>query len=941
MSERINNSDRSKDNTYNMVRVLSKRLSGFRICLINAQSLNCKIDEFRYIFENSNVDVICITETWFKAKILDGTVNLSGYTLHRCDREGDFRGGGVATYVRSNLSAKVIFQKNYINDTECIFVEVGDRDSKMLIVTAYRPYNNIDIEPFINKLRELSLNYESVVVGGDFNSNLLCDNFLVNNMLNLGFYSTNLNWPTYFTSNSSSLLDQFFVSKPLRVIHHDQLSAPVFSRHDLLFLCYDFNIERTPTKTLYRDFKNINAELLVADVYNIPWTNTYTMPSVDDQANFLQANITYLYNKHVPLKTKIIKNNSKPWFSVRLRILIEKRNTAYNRWKRYKTQQEHEKFLKLRKEVTCLVNSEKAQYFTNTFLKAAESKNTWKMIRKLGICDSKHSKHTVIENINLLNQKFVGNLNCDTIATESRICDIETICDNRSDIDTENAFNFSCVSQAETLHSILRIRSNATGLDEINPRFLKIILPFILPFITHVFNSILTTSTFPQSWKTAKIIPVPKNNNEFRPIAVLPVFSKAIESIMHNQITAYLEKHSLLSDRQSGFRPSRSCTTALLDVTEDIRENIEANKVTFLLLLDHSKAFETVDFIIMITKLKIAYNFSSSATKLIYSYLKGRSQKVCSGQKTSTALPIVKGVPQGSVLGPLLFSLYINDLPNFISSCKVQIYADDIQLYKAFSINNIPNCVQEINSTMIQLLSWTQQNKLLLNPVKSQCIIIYKKALDTSAVPPIHFNNSIISYANNAKNLGVIFNQTLSWNDHITRNIGKVYGLLRTLWVTQKFTPTNVRLLLAKSSLVPVLLYGCELYTNCDSINRQKLNVLYNDIARYVFNRKRSDHISEFAKSIFGIKFFDLLDLRCLILLHKIITTHEPNYLFNRLSFTMSNRNNSLRVVMGSNSISDRQFFRHTIRLWNELPVNIQRIENANMFKKQVINNFS
>lgn len=173
------------------------------------------------------------------------------------------------------------------------------------------------------------------------------------------------------------------------------------------------------------------------------------------------------------------------------------------------------------------------------------------------------------------------------------------------------SFDLEYVDDCDVVQAILSIKSNAVGFDEINTAFLKIILPKILPHLTYLINSILTACVFPINWKVAKVIPVHKVNNDFRPIAILPYLSKVVEHILHMQISSYVYDNGLITDRQSGFRPKRICTTALLDVTEYIRSQIDENNIGFLTLLDHSKAFDTVDYSLLCGKLSNLFNFQA------------------------------------------------------------------------------------------------------------------------------------------------------------------------------------------------------------------------------------------------------------------------------------------------------------------------------------------
>jgi len=242
---------------------------------------------------------------------------------------------------------------------------------------------------------------------------------------------------------------------------------------------------------------------------------------------------------------------------------------------------------------------------------------------------------------------------------------------------------------------------------------------------------------------------------------------------------------------------------------------------------------------------------------------------------------------------------------------------------------------------MENISRWANANKLLINPTKSKCLVISSQNIDTDSIPKIFIDNNEIEYVDRAKNLGVIFNSKLSWNDHIDSLCGKAFNMLRNLWVTQSFTPLKIKILLVKTFLMPVILYGCELYTNCDQLHKHKLNVLFNNSTRYVYGLKRFDSVSEKAKTIYGITFFKYLDFRVLSFLHKIIYTKTPPYLFSRLRFTLSERNCHIVPLRHSLSSSERQFFIYSVSLWNRLPVSLQRMTNLSTFQHNLLKHFS
>lgn len=496
-----------------------------------------------------------------------------------------------------------------------------------------------------------------------------------------------------------------------------------------------------------------------------------------------------------------------------------------------------------------------------------------------------------------------------------------------------HSFEFQCVNEFDVVSSFMSVKSNAIGSDGINPKFFKLLLPLLLPFVTHIFNFIIMSSTFPTKWKHAKIIPIPKSDKEYRPIAILCYLSKVLEKLLNSQICNYLNEHKLLSNVQSGFRPNHSCVSALIDVTENIRRELDDGKINLLVLLDHSKAFDTVHHHTLCMKLRNFFKFSHTSTQLLTSYLHNRTQSVSINNVSSQPLNLTRGVPQGSILGPLLFSLYINDLPQQLSYCKIHMYADDVQLYLSSPSHFLQQNIDKINSDLMKIQHWAMANGLFLNPLKSKCLLIHKRSLNPEISDVLLINNQPISIVSTAKNLGIVFNNNLSWNNHVISRIAQTYAKLRPLWSTQSFTPLNVRLLLAKSYIIPGLIYGCELFANCDNASKRRLNVIFNNIVRYVYGLRRFDSISSFSKKIYGVSFDCLLKIRVLLFLHKVIYEEKPEYLFNKIRFARSSRGKKIILPRHSLLVSEWQFYLNATRLWNQLPPLIQYTSNVTHFK--------
>lgn len=913
-----------------MLRILSKAKKGLKVCHINAQSLNKKIDEFRYLFENSGVDVICVSETWFRPEISDATYRMNDFKLYRSDRIS--HAGGVAIYIRKNIKCKMVSRSASNDAIEFLLLELSNGVEKLLLGNVYRPHRDIDIAPLITMLSTITLNYDNVLLSGDFNSDLISESILSDEMQSLGMFPANNDIPTHFTSTASTLLDLFFINNTSKILLYDQLSAPVFSRHDLLFATYDFEIhvENYGATYSYRDFKRINYDDLNFRASMIPWDLIYLFLTVDEKLDYLQSNIQGLYNDVVPLRTRRIDCHNKPWFSSNIKRLIELRNNAYNKWKRFKLASFHALYRELRNRVTLEIRHAKTTYYENKFSSSINSKSKWKVIRSIGLT-GKDVPSDCVTDVDEMNKHFLdiplppGNLN---------------FYSSYDTLPQQHQLEFTCFTNEDVLRAIIGIKSNSTGFDELHPTFVKILLPVVLSYITHIFNSIVTTSTFPNSWKYAKVLPIPKTGGDFRPIAILPFLSKVFERLIYGQINEFVVNSNLLTDMQSGFRPKLSCVSTLIKVSEDIRSRLDENNMVFLVLLDHTKAFDAVDHMVLLMKLEKFFHFSPSSIRLLASYLQGRCQSVFSNGRTSNNMLVSRGVPQGSILGPLLYTLYSNDLPERLQFCNIHMYADDVQLYHACNAKEIDQCIRKINMDLCNVHEWATANGLCINPRKSKCILIHKRSQSTSFNGVIRLGNSNIEMVDSAKNLGIIFDRHLTWSNHVIMTSGRVYGMLRSLWCSQWFTPFSIRMLLAKTYLVPTLLYGCELFAFCGSDERRRLNVTFNSITRYIYGLGRRDSVSVFSKQLFGVSFDSLLKCRALIYLHKIIYTCCPSYLYDKLTFMRSNRGNKIVQIRHRTHLSDYQFFINVIRIWNQLPLQLQTTSNASQFKTLLFNHY-
>ncbi|XP_075150912.1 uncharacterized protein LOC142225021 [Haematobia irritans] len=667
------NSPGRRDGNYWVLRLLAKMTKGFNVCHLNAQSLNKKLDEFKYLFEGSGIDAVCVSESWFHKDLPDTVYNIIGYKLYRADRPS--HAGGAAIYVKETLRSKLIWRSEIPDHCmEYLFAEIQGAVSKILLGCVYRPNCRIDIQPLTSLLEQISISYNDIIIAGDFNSNLLGQTNILGNMEAINLTPVNKTIPTHYSSLVNTLIDIFFVLK------YEQLC------------------------------EILGVMIHLHDLYTIDWDEIYSITTLDGKLDLLTTNVKFLYDKHIKVKRKLNKSDSKPWFNRDIKSLITHRELAYRLWKRYKTPSYYEAFKSARRAVTNKIRQEKLAYYENKFGNAISSKQKWKEIRKIGLL--KREEHAVNVDLNDLNLKFVS--------TPTTIVNREVPLEHSTMPEPEFGLAFNLVTQSEVYKAVMSVTSNA--------------------------------------------------------------------------LQSYVTANNLLTSRQSGFRPNHSCITALTDVVETIRAGLDNNEIGFLILLDHSKAFDSVCHTILTEKLRRNVGLTETATHLLISYLSQRSQYTTDGTNNSLLLPLPRGVPQGSILGPLLYSIYSNDLPDQIKHNHIQMYADDVQLYSSCKLNSIATCVSNLNADLQRILNWASKNCLILNPNKSKAILIRNRNVDIGDNVNIYLGSTQIEIVDKAKNLGVIFNKNLTWSDHISSTCGKVYSMLRNLWTTQHFTPQNIRI---------------------------------------------------------------------------------------------------------------------------------------------------
>ena len=295
----------------------------------------------------------------------------------------------------------------------------------------------------------------------------------------------------------------------------------------------------------------------------------------------------------------------------------------------------------------------------------------------------------------------------------------------------------------------------------------------IVPSLARLINHSFQVSVFPSRWKTAKVTPLHKGGDldevsNFRPISVLPVLSKVIERHIHDALYSYLTENNLIYSRQSGFRKHHSTETALLRIIDDLLLNLDGNKVGGLVLIDYCKAFDMVDHAILLEKLNV-YGVNGSSLTWFKSYLSERRQLVSLPGTKSDITTVRHGVPQGSILGPLLFIVFINDLPLHVSSSDVDLYADDTTITSYADFRNMSKLQDSLNKAVSEVLSWASANKLPINDKKTKVLVVTGKRLLSKIdhAPEVSIGDTKLTNVLSAKLLGLEIDHELTFSRHV------------------------------------------------------------------------------------------------------------------------------------------------------------------------------
>jgi hypothetical protein len=828
---------------------------------LNINSLRNKFFEVYEILSDELIDVFGLSETKLDPSFMSSQFSIPDYTMHRADRNS--HGGGILLYVKSTLPHRCRKDLNCPSDSglETLVIEIKTRKEKMFVVLIYKP-PNVSNEQCINQLSSLLdkcyMECKSVYIMGDMNinfNNLPCKMEQFMNQYGL----TNLvKGPTCFKSpQNPSLIDVFLSNTPQRISSHLNISIGLSDFHNLICAATrihaPFQVKR---KITYRSFKKFDDINFNDDLEKVP----FHVCDIFDDTDDVMWSYHYLLNEvvdiHAPSKTKFLKKPQLPYMNGQLRKAINVKAMLKRKFDKCNDKINWNKYRKQRNLVTSLKRKSIKEYFNQKCNEQTNGKQFWNTVRPfMTNSQTSGSNISLFEEgkmvtkpsqvCEILNNHFINIANDLSEPDDVVSKPVNTVIDfykNHPSIlninaqciaDNDCKFNFSKVNSNDVFKIINKLKTGkACGYDKIPVRILKTGSAILSLSLMKIINRCIDDVTFPNHCKHAVVSAVYKKNDflqkeNYRPVSVLTALSKVIENIMCDQLMVYL--NDVMSREISAYRRMYSTNNVIIKCCEEWKYALDNNKVVGCVAMDLSKAFDSIPHNLLIAKLN-AYGLSFDACKFVSSYLSDRMQCVKLNDHYSEWQYVQRGGPQGSLMGPVLFNVYINDLILLLQNfCSIFNYADDNTL--SFSHENINIVKKNLEMACELSIEWFGSNYMKVNAEKFQFMVLDAKHANTTLM----INATEIKASHNMKLLGVNLDPNLCFDYHINEVICQASKQINVLCRLSQVLNLTCKLKILDAFVISNLSYCSLAYHHCKLVDARKLEMLFKRALRFVY----------------------------------------------------------------------------------------------------------
>ena len=943
---------------------------GLNISHVNINSITApnKLDELEQFATINSIHVLCATETK-----LDSTVSSTLYTMKAFSppftKHRTRRGGGVAIFARTNISCTRLQELEW-DDLEGVWVKIRTKKETVLICCVYLPPNqrSTDFRLFLDKLSDSALEAQKhhpsiIVIMGDFNlgniylnpdfknhSGVTHFDFIFQDTINSLSLTQIITEPTRVTDKIANLRDLIIVSDRQCVADYGLLSPFANIDHIPIYARLNFEIpdKGRCVKSVY-DYSRLDIDRFIQIFENKNWDETMNM-DVDAAVESLTQFILDAASQSMPKINISSKCNDKPWVGKKLIHELIKRNKLFRvakvtnnaaDWNLWKTQ---------RNLVSALNRRFKNKYIARQVKKLIDSKQNpqqyhqilKQMIgreRTLTLPPMLDERNEICENsldkANLLNDFFANQSR--TTVSEHVVphCLVNREVPSLSDI---------TVNEDEVFDVLKTLKVNkACGPDGISNKLLKMAAIFLKEPLTKLFNKSLREGRYPTSWKHANIIPIFKNKGSrsdvkcYRPISLLASMSKIFEKLVYNRLYEHLTCNSLITDRQSGYRHHHGTYTQLIYLIHKMYSSLDKQCDFTIIYLDITRYFDTIWHEGLLAKCRLHCGLNGNLLSWLTSYLHNRTHSVRVDNCTSRTQTINAGCPQGSVLGPLLALIYLNDLDGETEN-ELLFFADDTILFKSH-LHGLSEAERSLQRDIAKIEHFGDKWAITFNSSKTtQQTFTNKRILSP---PTLTFGRSLIPSVANHKHLGLNITTDLKFHFHTQEVVRRANAALAPLYPVAKFIPRSVLKQIYLTYVRPLLDYGDAVFhdslTLRDSLNLERVQ---NRAARLITGAFRRTPIHSLLVELGLTTLHTRREISTLKLFHKI-KYHAPSYILDVIPGTRHEQ--TQRDLRNSQSISiplirlssvKNTFFPSTIKRWNRLSEDTKSIRSAIEFKR-------
>ena len=891
--------------------------SNFSILSLNAQSINAKFDEFQIAINEINnkheVSIICIQESWLSS---DSDTSLFDIPNYQLVAKGKYcsNHGGLLTYVHKDFYWENIAINDETTVWENLFIKVRHKTpgSKTQIVgNIYRRPNEIlhDFRMFQEEFVEAleNFNRNPVYLCGDFNIDLLKLNVkdhyhtFFNNLIAAGYFPR-ISLPTRITNHSATLLDNIFTNE--LGSHQSGILVNNISDHQMIYTYNTTQIKSTSTSSKkFIEVETNNRQAMDRFLIQLRECNIMEKLNLDNNANpnnnfehfmelFMKLKQQYLPKRVVRFNRK--KHKIKPWLTTGIL------NSINSKDKLYKTLVQTPKdspiysdllsnFKVYKNIIRRSIMHAKRDYYKNVFrMYSSNLKKTWQTINDS--LNRRNRRRDFPQEFQLANGTLISEPKHIANAFNDFFINVGDTGPFNTNVDFNQYMpvkpNCNLTFQPITVDITSRIIDSlkpktSTGVDCISNKLLKYVRNVISEPLTIIINQMLNMGVFPDLLKISKVIPIYKKEDDtmfsnYRPISLLPSISKIFEKVILEQLTTYLNKNNLIHKHQYGFRKNYSTEYASLHIVDYLNYEMDKNRTPTNIYLDLSKAFDSLSHYILLNKLQ-HYGLCDVALNLLKSYLTNRKQFVQYNEYSSDMKYSHNGVPQGSILGPLLFLIYINDLPNSSELFNFLMYADDTTLYCCLEDITSENKAHTLNIELEGVHSWLKANRLTLNVNKTKYMLFSKRKNNLPGEINLQINNNDIQSVTEFNFLGLYLNSKLNWDTHINvigKKISRAVGIIKKL---QLIFPQKILISLYNTLLLPHINYCLLSWGSSNAA--ESIFLQQKKAIRAISSASHNAHTEPLFKIFNILKLNDIFNYRLLTFYYNLRHNKVPHYI--------------------------------------------------------------